>query len=60
LKGKESKTAVKIAFIFSMKNNIFMEKIEVEIFVTKFFSSEFDLKLQAVDATLQTIFFIIL
>jgi len=40
-----------------MKNNIFMEKIEVEIFVTKFFSSEFDLKLQAVDATLQTIFF---
>jgi len=43
-----------------MKNNIFMEKIEVEIFVTKFFSSEFDLKLQAVDATLQTIFFIIL
>jgi len=33
--GKESKSAVKIA-----ENHILMEKIEVEIFVTKFFSSE--------------------
>jgi len=37
-----------------------MEKIEVENFVTNFLAPDFDLKLWAVDATLQTIFFLIL
>jgi len=51
-KGKESKSAVKI-----VENNIFMEKIEVENFVTKFFSFDLYLELRAVDVTLKTIFF---
>jgi len=37
-----------------------MEKMEVENFVTKFLVMNFDLKLRAVDGSLQTIFFLIL